>query len=197
MNSLRRVISTELVSNETILRGHMTPFIQREDDINWIVMRSDDDITNAQNSIVKIHGSNEITRTVNIALIAARKTGRRISFSAMQRLLNESYDIPSDVLTLPDGLDESLLTDLFTPLSQSPAILFDTTLSENLGTIFANPGDLFILQGPKRVIFAKWISGSFYEVNLSISLEASWSGGPRFILSSSMLREEGFIYYRL
>ena len=160
INTLGRIASAEVEANARLFRRSIT--LQRREGINWIAMRSDSDVATTWKSINRIYGDNEITRTVGIALITARKTARKISLLAMQRLLNESSsDILDYVLTLPDSLDESLLTDLFMSLSRGSEVLSGTTASENLSTIFSNHVDLFVLQSTNKVVLAKWLSGSF------------------------------------
>ena len=209
MNTLRR--ATEVEVNARLFQDSITPLLQRREGLDWIAIRCDDDVTNTLNKINVIYGYNSITRVAGIALIAARRTARQISLSAMQRLLSESNPgIPSYIADIPDTLDESLLTDMFTPLSQGAELLDGATVIENMGTIFSNQEDLLLLQSANKVVLARWVSGSFsdgednvnlvtYGVNISGEIQEQ-QGTLKNILFPFRLREGEFMinkYYRL
>ena len=121
-----------------------------------------------------------------------------------------------DLLSAPSGAfffsiyHERLLNELFTPLSQEAVFLYSAIASENLGTIFLNPGDLFVLLGYRNVSLVKWVNGSFSDniddVNL-VSYEMHIDGSvketqdtPYSVLEAFRHREGEFMinkYYRL
>ncbi len=205
MSSLSRAAISGEDNSLGIFRCGFTNMIERRDGLNWVAIRDNHELTAMWNRINCIYRYNMITRAIGVTLIAAKKTAKQLNLSVMQ-----------DLLSAPSGAfffsiyHERLLNELFTPLSQEAVFLYSAIASENLGTIFLNPGDLFVLLGYRNVSLVKWVNGSFSDniddVNL-VSYEMHIDGSvketqdtPYSVLEAFRHREGEFMinrYYRL
>ncbi len=196
--------ATTAEHNANLLRDGLTPVLQSREGLEWVAIENNRELTATWNVVTRIYGYNRVTRIVGVALLAAKKTARQLNLSVMQRLLSECeiYEF--------SAYHESLLSNLFTPLSRESQQLSDITTEENLGTIFSNNRDWFVLQGNNGVDLVTWVKGNFaYDsrntVLISVEMHAngliyeteSWSN---VVLRIFRVRQGEFMinkYYRL
>ncbi len=182
MNALRREATALENEYARLFQEWITPALERREGLDWVAVRDDHELTTRLGQIDFLYGRNAVTKAVSFAFIAARKTARQLNLSVIQRLFS-NINLINDF----SGIEhQSLLTELFTPLSQESRLLFGTMREEELGTIFSGQGDLFVLQGDHGVSLFKWVSGSFSDGIDNVSLE-SYEMMNRF--SATTIRE--------
>ena len=168
MNALRREATALENEDARLFQEWITPALERREGLDWVAVRDDHELTTRLGQIGCLYGHNAVTKAVSFAFIAARKTARQLNLSVIQRLFS-NINLINDF----SGIEhQSLLTELFTPLSQESRLLFGTMREEELGTIFSGQGDLFVLQGDHGVSLFKWVSGSFSDGIDNVSLES-------------------------
>ncbi len=200
-------VITEEERNANLFRSWMTPALERREGLDWLVIRDNHELTTRLDQIDSLYGFNAVTRAAGVALIAARRTARQLNFSVMQRLFSDTILING----FSDIEHQSLLTELFTPLSQESGLVSGTITEEELGTIFSGQEDLFVLQGNHSVSLLRWVSGNFSDGTNTVRLESyeminhlrtikRAQGTPYSILEAFRNREGEFMinrYYRL
>ncbi len=171
LRTLSRAANTVITEEErdaNLFRSWIAPALERREGLDWLAIRDDHELTERLGQIDFLYGYNSTTRAAGVALIAARRTARQLNLSVMQRLFSNTILVNG----LSDIEPQSLLTELFTPLSQESGLLSGPITEEELGTIFSGQGDLFVLQGNHNVSLLRWVSGNFSDITDTVSLES-------------------------
>ena len=207
MNAFRRAVTIATYKHARLFQEWITPALERREGLDWLAIRDDHELTGRLDQIDSLYGFNAVTRAAGVALIAARRTARQLNFSVMQRLFSDTILING----FSDIEHQSLLTELFTPLSQESGLVSGTITEEELGTIFSSQEDLFVLQGNHSVSLLRWVNGNFSDGTNTVRLESYQminhlrtikraQGTPYSILEAFRNREGEFMinrYYRL